>query len=210
MEKLVLGTRNPGKLAHISKVLLPLGIHLIGLEGYGEIPDVEEIDLDPRGNAKRKALAYVAVVSSPVLSIDNALSLDGLEPDEQPGVNVRRINGADKRPTDEELIDHYSRVIEELGGKTTGKIVMAACLALVNGATREFSLSTPRIFVSKPCSERIPGYPLDSLQIDPSDPDGKLYIAQMRPERQSEFLQKTTDRPILDFVRKAVEDGFLS
>lgn len=99
--------------------------------------------------------------------MDNALYLEGLNPEKQPGLNVRRIKNNAERPSDEELIDYYSKLIKDLGGKVNGYWEYGLCLALPNGETKTFSFkSPPRIFVSRPSKVIIPGYPLESLQID--------------------------------------------
>lgn len=52
----------------------------------------------------------------------------------------------------------------------------ALCMADTQGYIVEKTCLSPRIFVREPCVALLPGYPLESLQIEPES--GK-YIAEM-------------------------------
>ena len=47
--------------------------------------------------------------------MDNNLYIEGLPDEKQPGTHVRRING--KELNDEEMIEYYSKLGNEYGGK---------------------------------------------------------------------------------------------
>ena len=55
----------------------------------------------------------------PVFSCDSGLYFDELKEEEQPGIHVRRING--KELTDDEMIQYYSSLAKQNGGKITGR-----------------------------------------------------------------------------------------
>lgn len=120
MKTIIFGTTNPGKIAHVQTALDPLGIKVEGLTAFGELPDVEEDGETPEENARKKATAYCQAISQPVMSMDNALYLDGVSDEDQPGMHVRRIPGLDHRPDDEEMVAYYRSLIEKYGGKLTG------------------------------------------------------------------------------------------
>ncbi len=53
--------------------------------------------------------------------MDNALYIAGLVDEEQPALNVRRMKGYPKRPTDEQMLEYYSQLIRNLGGEAEGQ-----------------------------------------------------------------------------------------
>ena len=71
-------------------------------------------------NARIKALAYFAASGIPTFSLDAALRIEELPAERQPGVHVRRIGGAESA-TDAEMVDHYSALLEKLGGRAAGE-----------------------------------------------------------------------------------------
>ena len=77
---------------------------------------------------------------------------------------MRRHNG--KELTDEEIIELYSKEIESVGGESTGAFVIS--IAIIDGEGNIHTKETKhqRLFVSKPDSNRVPGYPLSSLIYD--------------------------------------------
>lgn len=200
MKEITVGTTNSAKLEQIRGALTPLGIRVRGMDPTLKAPEVVE-DGTVLENSKKKAKTYAKFFGEPVLSMDNALYLDGLPPEQQPGTNVRRIAGRTDRPTDEELLDHYSKLITGLGGRIKGRWEFAVCIASPDGKSEEATvIESPRIFVDRPCQARIPGYPLESIQVDPET--GK-YIAEMTTEERAIFWQKAIGTKLMDLVKKS-------
>lgn len=189
MKEIIFGTVNPGKAAHVQAALDPLGIKVLSLSEYGDLPDVEEDGKTPQENSKKKAVAYCQAIGQPVLSMDNALYIDGLDADKQPGMHVRRIPGFEGRPTDEEMLEYYSTLIEKHGGKMTGHWEFSMCIAFPDGEAKEVTaISKTRYFTSEISPKRMPGYPLESIQIDKEL--GK-YIVEMTKEESDRFWQES-------------------
>ncbi|HEX5690749.1 MAG TPA: non-canonical purine NTP pyrophosphatase, partial [Roseiflexaceae bacterium] len=106
MPELVIGTSNPAKKQMIQSALRPLGLLMRGIDDYGLALDVEEDGATVQANARKKALAYAQALGRPVLSMDNALYLEGLADAEQPGLYTGRIGGRPHRASDDELLVH--------------------------------------------------------------------------------------------------------
>ncbi len=85
MKEIIVGTTNPAKIEQIRDALQPLEIIINGISKDAILPDVEEDGKTPQQNAQKKALAYAKVLGKNVLSMDNALYLDGLRPEETAG-----------------------------------------------------------------------------------------------------------------------------
>ena len=198
MHQIIVGTKNIAKIDQLRGALAPLGIVVNGLPVDREFADIEEDGLTAQSNAKKKALAYAKAIGQIVLSMDNALYLNGLEPERQPGINVRRIPGSSDRPTDEEALHYYQNLIAELGGRVAGRWEFAICVAWPNGLTKETTIISPRVFVSQPSQQIIAGYPLESLQIDT---DSEEYIAAMTQQQRDHFWQKTIGQELGEFVK---------
>src|SRR3989338_1275761 len=93
MKEIMVGTTNEAKVKQIRGALFSLGVSVKGVTDKSLLPDVKEDGNTAQENAKKKAVAYAQALNKAVLSMDNALYFKGLPDDEQPGVNVRRING---------------------------------------------------------------------------------------------------------------------
>jgi XTP/dITP diphosphohydrolase len=197
MQQLTVGTTNEAKVKQIRGALFPLGIRVDGIDDKSLLPDVKEDGVTAQENAKKKAVIYAKVLGKLVLSMDNALFIDGLSHQQQPGINVRRINGRNDRPSDTELLDYYSSLIKELGEKVKGHWEFAICIANPEGELRETTIISPRIFVAEPSSVIVPGYPLESIQVEPES--GK-YISEMSQDEQDIFWQKAIGKQLCDFV----------
>jgi len=111
-------------------------------------------------NARKKAVAYAQALGEPVFSMDNALYINGLTSESQPGLNVRRINGYPERPSDEQILNYYSKLISDLGGRAEGYWEYGLCIATPDRKTWETVIRSSRVFVGKPSAITIAGYPL--------------------------------------------------
>lgn len=185
--RIILGSSNPAKKEMIESILDPVGIKVIGVDDLGVKLDIGEGGATPQENARRKALAYARILQEPVLSIDNALYLEGLPPEEQPGPYVRRIPGRTGRPSDQDLLKHYIGIIRRLGNEVDGYWEFAIAVAYPDGTLHEGTIISPRKFVSKPSATVLEGYPLESIQIDPET--GK-YISEMTKEERASFWRR--------------------
>lgn len=200
MYEIVIGTGNPAKKKAVQAALAPLGIAVLGTDDLNLVLDVLEDGATAQENARKKSLAYARALGRPVLSIDNALYMDGLRESEQPGIYTRRVPGREGRATDAELLEYFTRRVEALGGKVRGHWEYAVCIADSAGRTFERSFLSHRLFVNQPSTHMLPGYPLESIQIEP---ESGRYVSEMTDEEQAVFWQKTVGQPLSEFVRDA-------
>ena len=198
MREILFGTTNEAKIRQVGGALAPAHIKVRGVANKEILPDVEENGKTAVENARKKALAYAKFLGELVFSMDNALYLEGLPAEKQPGLNVRRINGYTERPTDEQMIAYYSQLIASLGKRINGYWEYGVCIATPDGRYQETIIKAPRIYVSEPSSIIQSGYPLESLQIEPES--GK-YMSELTQEEQDAFWQKDIGKPLLEFVQ---------
>jgi hypothetical protein len=98
-------------------------------------------------------------------------------------------------------LEHGVALIASLGGKATGHWEYGVCISTPEGAISETTIKTPRIFTSIPSDTSVPGYPLESIQIDPET--GK-YISELTTEEMAAFWQRTLGAPLCAFVNKVL------
>lgn len=188
MKQIVYGTKNPAKVAQIQDVLAPIDIEVKSLADFPAVPNIEENGVTVEDNARIKATAYAKALHQTVLSMDIGLYFDNVPDEQQPGQYVRRISGND-RATDEELIKHYSKLIQDAGGETKAYWRYAFALASADEECVSFtSDSAPRYFVSTPAKTITPGFPLESLQIDP---ESGTYFSDMTWGEKTKAAQAT-------------------
>lgn len=199
MKEILFGTTNEAKIKQIRGALAPANIGVKGLTDAELAPDIKENGKTAIENACKKAVAYAKSFGEPVFAMDNALYINGLTREKQPGLNVRRTGGGyPERLSDEQMLEYYSQLITGLGGRVNGYWEFGMCIATPKGKTWKTVIKSLRVFVGKPSKIIIAGYPLESIQIEPVS--GK-YISEMTQEEQNIFWQTSIGKPLLEFVQ---------
>jgi XTP/dITP diphosphohydrolase len=133
--KVLLATRNPGKLAELRRMLADdselSGVEVLGLADVPEFPDAPETGATFAENALAKARDAVAATGLPAVADDSGLAVDALNG--MPGVLSARWSG---RHGDDEgnlrlLLGQLTDVPDERRG---GAFVCAAALVVPDGA----------------------------------------------------------------------------
>ena len=93
MRKLVLATKNLGKIAEFDRLLAEFAsdIKVLGLNEYPDMPEVEESGKTLSENARLKAKAISEFTNLPALADDSGLFIDALGG--QPGIYSARFSG---------------------------------------------------------------------------------------------------------------------
>ena len=117
--RVLLGTTNPSKVKRFSDLLKGYDIEFITLRDIEVIEEPKEMGNTPEENAIMKAEFYGQYFDV-VICNDSGLYFEELDFEDlrQPGLNIRTPMNMD-RLSDEEMIDYYSKLIAELGGKVT-------------------------------------------------------------------------------------------
>jgi len=134
--RLVVATRNAGKLKEIKKLLAPLGVHAEGLAELDCALDVIEDGDSFAANARKKATEIAALTGRLTLADDSGLVVDALAG--EPGIYSARYAGAGSSDA-----DNNARLLRELASvpaeRRTAAFVCAMALADADGNCREFS-----------------------------------------------------------------------
>ena len=193
--KVLFATSNPAKVRNYKEELAKRGIEILTLKDIDIHIPVEETGKNAIENAYIKAKAYYDEIGIPTIGMDNNLFIEGIPDKLQPGVFVRRING--KELNDDEMIEYYTKIVKEYGGKLKARWIYG--MVLINDdSTYEYSWSYDDFYlVDKVNAKRNPGYPLDSISIDE-----KLnkYFVDMTEEDRIKNKKQDKDDEVINFI----------
>lgn len=166
--KVLIGTTNPSKVTRFEELLPDSGIEFLTLKDLGITAEPEETGKTPEENARIKA-AFYGRFCDRVICNDSGLYFDSLplEDPRQPGLNIRAPKG--RRLDDEEMVQYYSALISELGGKVRA-YYLDGIAVYRNGNIRSYldeqGKAAAFYMVDTPSANRHPGWPLDSLSLN--------------------------------------------
>ena len=196
--KVLIATKNKGKIEKYSSMLKSLNINYCTLEDFDLNIEIEENGKTTTENAIIKAKTYYKAFNIPVLTDDSGLIIDKLPTDKQPGVMVRRYNG--KELTDDEIIQVYSKEIEAVGGESTGAFVISIAIIDEKGSIYIKETNHERLFVSKPDTNRVPGYPLSSLIFDK---ETNMYMTEKKA-KGVKIYNKNSFKEEIEFIKSVL------
>lgn len=93
MNRIVLATKNKGKIKEMCELLAPMNIEVLSLADFPPVDDAEENGATFAENAMLKARYYFAHTGTPCLADDSGLEVDALGG--RPGVYSARYSGED-------------------------------------------------------------------------------------------------------------------
>ena len=197
--KVLFATTNPAKIKKYADKLIKRGIEVISIKDLETEVEVVENGKNALENAYIKAKAYYDATGITTIGMDNTLFIEELPEEKQPGTHVRRVNG--KTLTDEEMIEHYTSIAKENGGKIEARWVYG--LVLYDGKEKkEYTWSKGNMYlVSEPCEKRNPGYPLNSIMIVP---EYNKYTAELTEEEKKKRSVYESDDDVIEFIAKNV------
>ena len=198
--KVLFATTNPAKVKKYKDSLKERGIELITIKDLDYKLPIDENGKNAIENAYIKAKTYYDKTQMPTIGMDNNLFIEELPEERQPGTHVRRING--KELNDEEMIEYYTNLVKENGGKLTAKWVYGMVICSDKGVNK-FSWSKDHFyFVNKPCEKRNPGYPLDSMTIVP---EFNKYLVELTEEDKMKYKKQDNIDDVIEFITNSVK-----
>jgi XTP/dITP diphosphohydrolase len=115
--KLVLATKNPGKVVEFRRILAELGaqnLEVVGLDVFPEIGDIEETGETFEENSLLKARTICKLTGLPALADDSGICVDALNG--APGLYSARYSGNGDAANNEKLLAALKDVPEENRG----------------------------------------------------------------------------------------------
>ncbi len=198
--KLLLATRNQGKIVEFRRILdalAPGKIELVGLDQFPDLHDVDETGSTFEENALLKAREMSKATGLPAIADDSGLCVDALNGD--PGIFSARWAGThgDDRANLEKVLDQLKDVPDE---KRTAYFICVAALYLPSGKTHCEEGRFYGTILHSPVGENGFGY-------DPIfQPEGlEISSAQMSAEEKDAMSHRGKAlRAIAPFVMKAL------
>ncbi|SDJ62931.1 RdgB/HAM1 family non-canonical purine NTP pyrophosphatase [Nonomuraea jiangxiensis] len=172
--KIVLATRNPGKIAELRRILA--GFEILGLEEFPSIGEIAETGVTFEANALLKAHAVAQGSGLPAVADDSGLCVDVLNG--MPGVFSARWAGrhGDDRANLDLLL---AQVADVPAGALSAHFTCVAALALPSGESRVVEGVLPGHLVTTPRGAN--GFGYDPIFV----PDGEeRTTAELPPEEK--------------------------
>jgi len=164
VEQIVIATRNPAKKKRYGKLFVEMAEKILSLGDFDITEKPQEHGGTAEENAEIKARFYSQKLKLPAFSEDEALYVDFLPPEKQPGVFVRRIEGKDEAD-DGKLLNYWEEIIARVPeGKRTGRWHIAYSLAFPDGSIKTVALDHEILFFSPSSKIKPPGWPMSSLE----------------------------------------------
>lgn len=206
--KVLIGTTNPAKVTRFEEFLPDSGIEFLTLKDLGITAEPEESGGSPEENARIKA-AFYGRFCDRVICNDSGLYFDCIPMDDprQPGLNIRTPQG--RRLDDEEMIEYYSALVHELGGKVLAYYLDGIAVyrdGKIESYLDERGKLAAFYMVEKPSPNRHPGWPLDSLSVNKNtmtyfvEHGNNIYDCVEEQIMVGEYRQR-----VVDFLKRALE-----
>ncbi|MFI6641583.1 RdgB/HAM1 family non-canonical purine NTP pyrophosphatase [Streptomyces sp. NPDC050504] len=174
MTRLILATRNAGKITELRSILADAGLphELVGTDAYPEIPDVKETGVTFAENALLKAHAMAQATGLPAVADDSGLCVDVLGG--APGIFSARWAG--RHGDDTANLDLLLAQLSDIDAPhRAAHFRCAAALALPDGTERVVE-------------GRLPG----TLRLSPSGEGGFGYDPILQPDGETRTCAELT------------------
>lgn len=164
MSRVVIGSRNQAKHSLYSRLLGAMGVEVLSLDDFSIDGRPEETGLTAKENAVLKARFYADQTGVKTFAEYEALYIDFLPAEQQPGVHVRRIEGVDEAD-DDALLAHWEHVVARVPeDQRTGRWHIAYCIVSSQGTVTTTVHDYSVLFFSPTSKIRVAGWPMSSLQ----------------------------------------------
>ena len=204
--KVLLGTTNPSKVNNFSNLLKDCEIEFITLKDIDIASEPEENGKTPEENAILKAKFYGQYFDT-VICNDCGLYFEELSLDDcrQPGLNVRTPMKM-QRLSDEQMLESYSKLIKELGGRVSAFYLDGIAVynhgKIYSFMDKENARKTGFDMIDKAAPKYFPGWPLNSLSINRET--RKYFVDEKDTNSKENIFAKQYKKQIVNFLKKAL------
>ncbi|MFA6897663.1 MAG: non-canonical purine NTP pyrophosphatase [Patescibacteria group bacterium] len=195
--KLLYATSNDGKVYNMKRRVRGLPIEVITPRDLGIKLEINEDGKTTVENATKKAQAYYDYTKMPTIAGDSAMYIAALPEEKQPGLCIRRVDS--KELSDEDMIEHYSKLIEKYGGNSKAWYLTGIALIDEGGLNTIEIEENKFILTSKrDVLHAYRGNPLDVIRIDLTC---HKYYSEMTDDEIRDMGYKF-DVELVDFLKK--------
>ncbi|MEK7563172.1 MAG: non-canonical purine NTP pyrophosphatase [Patescibacteria group bacterium] len=196
--KLLIGTKNRGKIIEISEALSGLSIECIDPRSIGIHEDPEETGATFTENALQKARFYHDRSGLQTLADDSGIAVEALE--KELGIHTRRW-GAGPKASDEEWIDYFLKRMEKEKNKRARFVCVLAFID-ENGKEHLFEGICDGVITKTLEAEYLPGLPISGC----FKPDGftSVYSAMKVEQKNSTSHRGKAVRKFKKFLAQSL------
>ncbi len=199
--EILFATTNPAKLKNYAGKINLGNNTFVTLKDLNITEDVEENGVTPLENAVIKANFYGTISNLPTIGMDDGLFFYNVPEEIQPGNNVRRVNG--KKLTDEEMINHYTSIVEKYGENGLLKGFFRRGIAIkYNDNIYTYEIDLPRIFSNKSSNVINEGFPLASIQFVEKYNKFKSELN----EHEKIIIQHQEENEVIKFIENIIQN----
>ncbi len=160
MIKLLLATKNKGKIHELKNFLSDLSVKIVSLADLSIKDDVEEDGKTYKENSQKKALYFAKKCKLPTIADDGGIEINALHG--APGVKSRRWLGYEA--TDKELITYMTNVAKNLPDDNRGAFFKTVVsFAMPNGKVWSSEGEVEGVIAPKSHIKTLQGYPFRSF-----------------------------------------------
>ncbi len=160
MKRILVATKNPGKLKEFKAFLSELPVEIVSLSNVGITEDVIENGKSYEENSRKKALFYAKKSGLITISDDGGIEIEALN--FEPGIRSRRWLGHEA--TDEELVNHMIKISKDLpADNRTAYFRTIVSVATPHGRVFQQFGEVKGIIAKKPLLKLNKGYPYRSF-----------------------------------------------
>ncbi|MDO8621495.1 MAG: non-canonical purine NTP pyrophosphatase [Candidatus Levybacteria bacterium] len=160
MQKILIATRNEGKLKEFKHFLSGLKANIVSLADLGIKDKVEEVGETYKENSQAKALAYSKKSGLPAIADDGGIEIEAYGG--APGIKSKRWLGEES--TEGDIINYMRKVAKELPNNNRRAFFKTVVsLAMPNGKVWSVNGEIEGIIAEKPYLKPLKGYPYRSF-----------------------------------------------
>lgn len=158
--KLLIATKNQGKVGEFKEFLKDLSIELVSLKDLNITEDIVEDGKTYEENSQKKALFFAKLSGLPTIADDGGIEIVALN--NEPGIKSRRWLGYEA--TDEELIKHMLKISKSLSKDNRGAFFKTVVtFAMPSGKVYSVKGEVEGVISDKPYLKLLQGYPYRSF-----------------------------------------------
>lgn len=159
MQRILIGTKNPGKIVEYKTILKKHPLKVITLRDLNIEQEVIEDQKTFKQNAIKKAKFYFNLSKLPTLAEDGGIEIDYLNG--EPGIKSRRWPGY--QATDEQLISITLEKLNKVPFKKRTAQLRVVIALIIDGKINTAEGALRGLILKKPVKKIISGYPFRSL-----------------------------------------------
>lgn len=203
MKKILLATKNPGKIDDIKMHLSDLDTELVSIKDLNITEEVEEDGKTFKENALKKAEFFAEKSGLPAIADDSGLEIDAL--DGEPGVKSRRWLGY--KMTDQELIDETLKRLKDVKKEDRGAQfrTVVALAAPDSGVCNTVEGIMRGYITEEPSPKIIKGFPFRSIFYVPKF--GKLLVDLKEEEKRQILHRSEALNQLKPYIKKLIKQN---